>query len=82
MIVLLLTALAVVAQGFYLPGVIPKSYSYNEILPISMSSQITADKPASYNSKTGQKFEVHLARDTLKEYDFCNPDDGFLLEKT
>jgi len=25
---------------------------------------------------------VHLARDTLKEYDFCNPDDGFLLEKT
>lgn len=77
---LVLASLAALGHSFYLPGVIPKSYSYTEKLPISMSSELTADRTHSVNGN-GSKVEVHLARETLREYDFCNPEDGFLLEK-
>ena len=82
-IALTLPLLATLAQCFYLPGIIPKSYTYKDKLPISISAKLTSDRPhvQNFNSK-GRREEVHLSRDTLQEYDFCDPEDGFMLEKT
>jgi hypothetical protein len=58
--------MAALVECFYLPGIIPKSYTYKDKLPISISSKLTSDKPhmQTFNSK-GRREEVHLARDTL-----------------
>jgi hypothetical protein len=66
-----------------LPGIFPKSYTYNNELPISMSSKLTSEVPhqVSFSSKKSAKTEVNIAHDTLIDYDFCDPSDGFELYK-
>jgi hypothetical protein len=71
-----------IADAFYLPGIIPRSYGVNDVLPISMSSKLTSDFPRVHAKSKWYKEEIHLSRDTLREYDMCDPEDGYLLEKT
>ena len=74
--------IATIATAFYLPGIIPRAYSYSEKLPISFSSKLYTDRPRSSSKKWWFKEEIHLSRDTLREYDMCDADDAHLLEKT
>jgi hypothetical protein len=34
-----------ITKAFYVPGILPKSYTYNNELPISMSSKLTSEVP-------------------------------------
>ena len=80
---LILTSLASFSAAFYLPGIMPKSYTYNDKLPISMSLDLTSNVPhsASFSSKKGAKPQIYIFHDTLLDYDFCDPENGFELHK-
>lgn len=80
-VVSIIPLIVTIATAFYLPGIIPRAYSTSEKLPISFSSKLNSDRPHG-SSKKWYKEEVHLARDTLREYDMCDADDAHLLEKT
>ena len=82
--VLALASLASITTAFFLPGLVPKSYSYSDKLPISMSSELTSTVPLmnsfSANNKATKPW-IHISHDTLLEYKICDPLDGFKLHK-
>ena len=71
-------------NGFFLPGIQPKSYGLTEELPISMSAMMTHTAPVKYdfsnNKITTNRTPIDIPRETRTNYDFCEPDDGWQLE--